>query len=218
LTAVPKIKTIAILIADDHAVFRRGLKDILEENFPGAIIGEAETGQGAIELVRNAIWNIVVLDVTMPGQSGVEVLKQIGQIRPALPILMLSMHPEEQYALRLLKAGAAGYITKIKAPLEIVKAIKRVLAGNKYISPSMTERLREKLKPGAEKLPHDRLSNREYQVMHMTCAGKTLKDIAGALAISIQTVSTHRARILRKMGLHTSAGLIRYAVENDLVD
>ena len=154
----------------------------------------------------------------MPGQSGVEVLLQIGQIRPAPPILMLSMHPEEQYALRLLKAGAAGYIAKIKAPLEIVGAIKRVLAGGKYLSPSLTERLREQLKPGAEKLPHDRLSNREYQVMRLTCSGKTLKEIAGELAISIQTVSTHRARILRKMGLQTSTELIRYALENELVD
>jgi two-component system, NarL family, invasion response regulator UvrY len=211
-------KKIKILIADDHAVFRRGLKDILTENFPGVIIGEAETGQDAVEQARKSVWNIVVLDVTMPGQSGVEVLLKIKQIRPALPILMLSMHPEEQYALRVLQAGAAGYITKIKAPLEIVKAIKRVLAGGKYISPSLTKRLMEQLQPGAEKLPHDRLSNREYQVMHLTCSGKSLKEIAGELAISIQTVSTHRTRILKKMGLHTSAELIRYALENELVD
>lgn len=154
----------------------------------------------------------------MPGLSGVEVLLKIEQIRPALPILMLSMHPEEQYAQRLIKAGAAGYITKIKAPLEIVKAIKQVLAGGKYISSSLVKRLLEPLKPGAEKLPHDRLSNREYQVMHLTCSGKSLKDIAGKLAISIQTVSTHRARILKKMGLDTSAALIRYALENKLMD
>jgi len=211
-------KKIKILIADDHAVFRRGLKDILTEHFPGVIIGEAETGQAAVEQVRKASWHIVVLDVTMTGQGGVEVLLNIKQIRPALPVLMLSMHPEEQYALRVLQAGAAGYITKIKAPLEIVKAIKRVLTGGKYISPSLAGRLMAQLKPGAEKLPHDRLSNREYQVMHLTSSGKSLKEIGGELSISIQTVSTHRMRILKKMGLHTSAELIRYALENELVD
>jgi two-component system invasion response regulator UvrY len=211
-------KKIKILIADDHAVFRLGLKNILLENFPGAAIGEAATGQDALGQVRQAAWNIVVLDVTMPGQNGVEVLLKIKQIRPALPVLLLSMHPEEQYALRVLQAGAAGYITKSKAPLEIVKAVKRVLTGGKYTSPALTRRLGEQLQPGAEKLPHERLSNREHQVMRSTCSGKSLKEIAGELAISIQTVSTHRARILKKMGLPTSAGLIRYALENGLVD
>jgi DNA-binding NarL/FixJ family response regulator len=148
----------------------------------------------------------------------VDVLREIRQIRPALPVLMLSMHPEEQYAVRVLKEGAAGYITKIKAPLEIVEAVKIVLAGNKYISPALSKRLMEQLKPGVKKPPHDRLSNREYQVMHLTCSGKSLKEIAGELSISIQTVSTHRARILKKMTLHTSAELIRYALENKLVD
>jgi len=211
-------KKIKILIADDHAVFRHGLKDILANHFPGAAIGEAGTGQDAIGQVRKAAWNIVVLDVTMPGRNGVDVLREIRQIRPALPILMLSMHPEEQYAMRVLKAGAAGYIAKIKAPLEIVEAAKIVLAGKKYISPALAGRLMEQLKPGAEKLPHDRLSNREYQVMHLTSSGKSLKDISGELSISIQTVSTHRMRILKKMGLHTSAGLIRYALKNELAD
>ena len=211
-------KKVKILIADDHAVFRHGLKDILANHFPGTAIGEAGTGQDAIGQVRKAAWNIVVLDVTMPGRNGVDVLWEIRQIRPALPVLMLSMHPEEQYALRVLKAGAAGYITKIKAPLEIVKAIKRVLAGVKYISPPLAERLKEQLKSGTKKLPHDRLSNREYQVMHLTCSGKSLKEIAEELSVSIQTVSTHRARILKKMGLHSIAGLIRYALENELVD
>jgi two-component system invasion response regulator UvrY len=211
-------KKIKILIADDHAIFRRGLKDILTENFRGVTIGETETGQGAVEQVRKASWNIVVLDVTMPGRNGVDVLREIRQIRPALPVLMLSMHPEEQYAMRMLKAGAAGYITKIKAPLEIVKAIKRVLAGGKYITPALAERLMEQLKSGTKKLPHDRLSNREYQVMHLTCSGKSLKEIAEELSISIQTVSTHRTRMLKKMGLHSIAEMIRYALENELVD
>ena len=211
-------KKIKILIADDHAIFRLGLKEIFANHFPGVTIGEAGTGQDAIEQARKAAWNIVVLDVTMPGRNGVDVLREIRQIRPALPVLMLSMHPEEQYAVRVLKEGAAGYITKIKAPLEIVEAVKIVLAGNKYISPALSKRLMEQLKPGAKKPPHDRLSNREYQVMRLTCSGKSLKEIAGELSISIQTVSTHRARILKKMRLHTSAELIRYALENKLVD
>jgi DNA-binding NarL/FixJ family response regulator len=211
-------KKLKILIADDHAVFRHGLKDILTNHFPEVTIGEAETGRGTVEQVRKVGWNIVVLDVTMPGQNGVDVLREIKQIRPALPVLMLSMHPEEQFAMRVLQAGAAGYITKIKAPLEIVEAIKKVLADGKYISPTLTKRLMEQLKPGAKKLPHDRLSNREYQVMCLTTSGKSLKEIADELSISIQTVGTHRARILKKMGLHTSAELIRYALENDLID
>jgi two-component system, NarL family, invasion response regulator UvrY len=211
-------KKIKILIADDHAIFRLGLKEILANHFPGVTIGEAETGQDAIEQARKAAWNILVLDVTMPGRNGVYVLREIRQIRPALPVLMLSMHPEEQYAVRVLKEGAAGYITKIKAPLEIVEAVKIVLAGDKYISPALSKRLMEQLKPGAKKLPHDRLSNREYQVMHLTCSGKSLKEIAGELSISIPTVSTHRTRILKKMGLHSSAGLIRYVLENELAD
>ncbi|MGA2029273.1 MAG: response regulator transcription factor [Verrucomicrobiota bacterium] len=211
-------KKLKILIVDDHAIFRHGLKDILAMHFPGVTIGEANTGEGAVEQVRKADWNIVVLDVTMPGQNGVDVLREIKQIQPALPILMLSMHTEEQYALRVLEMGAAGYITKIKVPLEIVDAVKGILAGGKYISPAMAERLVEQLKFGAEKLPHDRLSDREYQVMHLTSSGKSLKEIASELSISVQTVSTHRARILKKMGLHTSAELIRYTFENDLVD
>jgi two-component system, NarL family, invasion response regulator UvrY len=211
-------KKLKILIADDHAVFRRGLKDILTEHFPGMTIGEAETGQGAVEQVRKVGWNILVLDVTMPGRNGIEVIREIRQIRPALPILMLSMHPEEQYAMRVLQAGAVGYITKIKAPLEIVEAIKKVLAGGKYISSTLIARLKKQLKPGAEKLPHERLSNREYQVMCLSTTGKSLKEIAGELSVSIQTVSTHRARILKKMGLHSTAELIRYALENNLID
>jgi DNA-binding NarL/FixJ family response regulator len=211
-------KKLKILIADDHAVFRHGLKDILAKNFPGAVIGEAATGLGALEQIRRARWDIAVLDVAMPGKNGIHVLAASRQIRPALPILMLSMHAEEQYALRALQAGALGYLTKLHAPLAIVEAIKTILAGGKYISSSITARLTARLKPGAETLPHERLSNREYQVMCLAPSGKSLKDIAGQLAISVQTVSTHRARILKKMGLQTSADLIRYVLENRLVD
>jgi two-component system, NarL family, invasion response regulator UvrY len=211
-------KKLRILIADDQAIFRRGLKDIFVDYFPKVTVGEAEAGESALELVRKANWNLVMLDVTMPGRNGVDVLREIRRLRPALPVLGLSMHPEEQYAWRVLKAGAVGYITKMKAPLEVISAVETVLAGGKYISPTLTEQLMEQSQPDAEKLPHERLTNREYQVMCLTPSGKSLKEIAGELSISVQTVSTHRARILKKMGLHTSAGLIRYALENRLVD
>ena len=211
-------KKLKILIADDHAIFRRGLKDIFMEHFPKVIVGEAEAGESALEQVRKVDWDLVMLDVTMPGRNGVDILRDIKLLRPKLPILVLSMHPEEQYAVRVLKAGAVGYITKIKAPLEVIGAVETVLAGGKYISPTLTEQLMEQSQPGAVKLPHERLTNREYQVMCLTPSGKSLKEIADDLSISVQTVSTHRARIFKKMGLHTSAELIRYALENKLVD
>ena len=207
-----------ILIADDHAIFRHGLKGIFEKYFPKVTVGEAETGQGALEQVRKANWDLVVLDVTMPGRNGVDALREIRRLRPALPVLGLSMHPEEQYAMRVLQAGAVGYVTKMKAPLEVIKAVERILAGDKYVSPALAEHLMKQSQPGAEKLPHERLTNREYQVMRLAPSGKSLKEIAGELSISIQTVSTHRARILKKMGLHNSAELIRYALENKLVE
>jgi two-component system invasion response regulator UvrY len=211
-------KKLKILIADDHAIFRRGLKDIFLEHFPRVAVGEAEAGESALEQVRRDNWNLVILDVTMPGRNGVEVLQEIRRLRPALPVLVLSVRPEEQFALRVLKAGAAGYITKMKAPLVVIKAVEKVLAGGKYISPTLAEHLKEQSQSSAEKLPHERLTNREYQVMCLTPSGKSLKEIADELSISIQTVSTHRSRILKKMGLHTSAELIRYALENRLVD
>jgi two-component system, NarL family, invasion response regulator UvrY len=211
-------RKIKILVADDHAIFRHGLKDILAQHFSGAVVGEAETGRGAVEQVRKAKSDIVVLDVTMPGQSGIEALHEIRQFQPALRVLILSMHPEEQYARRLLQAGAAGYITKMNAPLAIVDAVKCVLAGGQYISPALAQRTASQANPGAELLAHDRLSRREFQVMRLIPLGKSLKAIAGELAVSIQTVSTHRTRILKKMGLRTNADLIRYAVENQLVD
>jgi len=211
-------KKIRILVADDHAIFRHGLKDILLEHFPGVSIGEAETGRDLLERVRKARWDLVLMDVTMPGGNGIDVLQEIRQVKPAPPVLVLSMHPEEQYGIRMLKAGAAGYLTKIQAPLEIVGAIKRVLAGGKYVSSTLAGRLLAQMKPGTDKLPHDRLSKREHQVMRLLPSGKSLKAIAAELSVCSQTVSTHRTRILKKMGLHSNAGLIRYAVENGLVD
>lgn len=208
----------SILIVDDHAVFRHGLKDVLAKHFPGAGFHEAATGQAAVEQVERAYWSIVVLDVTLPGRGGLDVLRELKQIRPALPVLMLSMHPEEQYAMCALRAGAAGYISKIKTPLEIVEAVRTILDGGKYISPALATRLGEKSKPGVGRLLHERLSEREYQVMRLIPSGISMKEIASQLSISIQTASTYRARVLKKMGLRSSAALIRYALENKLVD
>jgi DNA-binding NarL/FixJ family response regulator len=207
-----------ILIADDHSVFRHGLKDILARQFPGAAFGEAETGQAALEQVWQKHWDVVVLDVTMPGRSGVEILKEIKQTRPKLPVLMLSMHAEEQYGVRVLEAGAAGYVTKLRAPHEVVDAIQRVLAGGKYVTPAIAEKLINRLQTSSRKLPHERLSHREYQVLQMIASGESMKQIAQQLSVSPQTISTHRARMLKKLALHSTAGLIRYAVQNRLVD
>ena len=207
-----------ILIADDHAVFRRGLKEILAERYPGAAFGEAASSQSALEQVWKAAWDVMVLDITMPGRSGVEILKEIKQAQPNLPVLMLSVHPEEHYAVRVLEAGAAGYLTKLQAPHELVEAIKQVLAGGQYISPRIAEQLVDRLRQGEQRPPHQRLSNREFEILKLIAAGKSMKDIAHELSVSPQTVSTHRSRILKKMGLLTTAALVRYAVENKLVD
>lgn len=205
-----------ILLADDHAILRLGLKSILAAEFPKAQFGEAETAQGALEQVWKHVWDVAVLDVTMPGRSGLDVLKEIKQRRPKLPVLVLSMHPEEQYAVRVLKAGASGYVTKVNAPIELVAAIKKVLAGGKYISTAVAEKLAAHLAPGADKQLHERLSDREFQILRLISSGKSVKEIARELSVSVQTVSTHRARLLKKMGLQTTVQLIRYGVENQL--
>lgn len=208
-----------ILIADDHALIRLGLREILERCLPHVVIGEAETGKAALELVRTGAWDVVVLDIVMPGRSGLEVLREVTRLKQAPAVLMLSMHAEEQYARRVMKMGASGYITKIKAPQAIVEAVRCVLGGGKYFSPA--------LNGGEATLPgsgiHNSgssadLSRRELQVLRQITSGKSQKQIASDLAISTQTVSTHRARILRKLGRHTTADLIRYALENGLAD
>jgi len=209
---------VTILIVDDHSIFRHGLKDILARHFLDARFGEAETAESALEHVRNRAWDIMVLDVTMPGRNGLEILKEVKKVRPTLPVLMLSMHPEEQYAMRVLQAGASGYITKIRAPHELVEAVKKVMSGGKYISPALAENLANHIGHGAKRWAHERLSNREFQVLRLMASGKSAKNIAQELSVSAQTVSTHRARILKKLGLKTTADLIRYAVENNLID
>jgi len=209
---------IKILIADDHAVVRRGLKQILAEEPNMAVFGEACNAQEVLKNVREQNWDIVILDITMPDRSGLEVLKELKNIRPKLPVLILSIHPEEQYAVRVLKAGAAGYMTKESAPEELVKAVRKVIRGSKYISPSLAEKLAFDLETDSEKPLHETLSDREYQVMCMIASGKTVKEIAKELYLSVKTISTHRARILGKMKMKTNAELTHYAIKNRLVD
>lgn len=207
-----------VLIADDHAIVRRGLKLILSEEFSRIIFGEARNGQEVLDHVWKQDWDIVVLDITMPGRSGLEVLRELKQLRPKLPVLILSMHSEDQFGMRVLKAGAAGYMTKENVPEELVKAIKKVLAGGKYISPGLAEQLAFNLDEDTGRPPHEKLSDREYQVMCMIASGRTVKEIAVELTLSIKTISTYRTRILEKLKMKSSAELTYYAVKNKLVD
>jgi DNA-binding NarL/FixJ family response regulator len=214
----PKItREIRILIVDDHVMIRQGLRQILSDAFPKAIFGEATSGNEALEEVGKNRWEIVLLDITMPGKSGVDVLKQIVDAQPNIAVLVLSMHPEEQYAVRVLKSGAAGYITKNTASEEVIGAVKKVLAGGKYVSSALAETLASSLNSPAGKAPHEILSDREYQVMRLIALGKSVKEIAFELSLSVKTISTYRTRILEKLQLRTSAELIHYAVVNGLV-
>jgi len=209
---------IRALIADDHAVVRQGLRQILQETSDMRVTGEAATGPEALDRARADSYDVVVLDITMPGRSGFEVLKELRIEQPELPVLVLSMHAEEQFAVRLLKAGAAGYLNKESAPEELVKAIRKVVTGGRYVSPTLAEKLAFEIDAGSDKLAHETLSDREFQVMRMMASGKTVKEIAAELSLSVKTISTYRARILAKMNLHTNAELIHYAITNQLVE
>jgi two-component system invasion response regulator UvrY len=207
-----------ILIIDDHAVVRDGVKRIFEEQ-PGAIaFGEASTGPEAVMLVQQQPWDVAVLDISLASTSGLEVLKELKQVRPKLPVLILSMHSEEQYARRAFKAGAAGYITKDSSRAELIEAINRVIEGRRYVSSVLAERLVIDLEHGNSQAPHELLSDREFEVMCLIASGKTLSEIAALLSLSDKTISTYRARVLEKMGMKTSAELTHYAFQNKLVD
>jgi two-component system invasion response regulator UvrY len=208
---------IKILIADDHAIVRRGLAQIVSEEPDMVVAGEAQNEEEVLSLLNNGEWDVVILDITMPGHSGLEVLRGLKQMRPTLPVLILSMHPEDQFAVRALKAGAAGYMTKEAAPDELVKAIRKVLEGGKYVSSTLAEKLVRGLAPPAERMPLEALSEREYQVMKMIASGWTVSTIAEELKLSVKTVSTYRARILAKMRLRSNAELTHYAIQNGLV-
>jgi DNA-binding NarL/FixJ family response regulator len=207
-----------ILIADDHPIVRQGLKQILSEEPDIEVVGEAQNCQEVLELVRKQDWDIVVLDITMPGRGGLDVLKELKQERPKLPVLILSVHPEDQYAVRALKAHASGYMTKDSAPEELVKAIRKILRGGKYISPTLADKLAFDLEAENEKPLHETLSDREHQVLLMIASGKTVSEIAEELSLSVKTIDTYRARILEKMKMKTNAELTHYAIKNGIVD
>ncbi len=207
-----------VLIADDHAVVRRGIKDMLGDEFPKVSFGEAKSSQETLDCVRKQDWEIVVLDISMPGKSGLDILEELKRLRPKLPVLLLSMHPEEQFARRALKGGAAGYLTKESVPDELMKAVRRVLNGGRYVSHTLAEKLAWDLRKEADRPLHELLSDREFQVLRLMASGKTVKEIADQLSLSVKTVSTYRARILEKTGMKNNAELIRYALQNHLVD
>jgi len=187
-----------VLIADDHAVFRRGLKETLAEAFPKVTFGEASTAQETLDHARRQDWDVAILDISMPGKSGLDILDDLKRLRPRLPILLLSMHPEQQFARRALKAGAAGYLTKDGVPEELKEAIKKIVGGGRYVSATLAERLAVELRDESDLPLHELLSDREFQVLRMIASGKTVKEIADELSLSVKTVSTYRARILRK--------------------
>ena len=208
---------IKILSADDHPVVRRGLRQILGEESDMTVLGEAATSPEVLEKVRQQHYDLVLLDITLPGRGGLEVLKELKHDYPKLPVLILSMHPEDQFGARVLKAGAAGYMTKESAPEILVNAIRKVHGGGKYVSPSLAEKLAFDLEIDTNRPLHERLSDREYQVMCMIASGKTVSEVAKELSLSVKTISTHRARILEKMKMRTNAQLTHYAVKNQLV-
>lgn len=209
---------IRVLIADDHAILRRGVKEILVRELKEVVCGEAENAQQILDLVRKQEWDLVILDVAMPGRSGLDILGDLKKAKPQLPVLVLSVHPEEQLGKRALKAGASGYMSKEGAPEDLIGAIQKVLAGGLYVSPALAERLALDLRQDAGQALHEALSNREFEVLRMIALGKTVTQIAEELHLSVHTVSTHRARILEKMNMTTTVELIRYALRNHLVD
>lgn len=206
-----------ILLADDHAVVRQGLKQILAAEFTRATFGEAANGQQALEKIWKEHWDVVVLDLSMPGRGGLEVLTEIKRCRPQVPVLVLSMHPEDPFAVRLLKAGAAGYMTKESAPEELVGAVRKVMSGGRYVSATLAEKMASYLINDVQTPPHERLSDREFMILRMIASGKPVGAIARELALSVKTVSTYRARVLEKMGLSNNAELVHYAFQNHLV-
>lgn len=208
---------IEILIADDHAILCRGLRETIEEHADMRVVGEAHDGRAALDLARSHPWDVLVLDIGLPGIDGLSVLGQLRDGRQRLPVLVLTMHPEEQFAIRSLRAGAAGYLTKESASEELVRAIRRIHAGGLYVSQSLVERMALTLE-NPDRLPHETLSDREFEVLCKIASGRTVSQIAGDLVLSVTTISTYRARVLEKMGMKTNAELTHYAIRNGLVE
>jgi len=209
---------IRVLLADDHAVVRAGLREILADTGDIEVAGEAANGHEVLAMLRAREFDLAVLDMSMPGRSGIELIKLVKAERPKLRVLVLSMHGEQQYAVRAVKAGASGYLTKESAPEQLVAAIRRIAAGGAYVSPETAERLVLDAAPRAEGAPHARLSDREFQVFQLIASGRSVTEIARELSLSVKTVSTHKARVMEKMGLANQAELIRYAIENKLIE
>jgi len=209
---------IRILVADDHAVVRKGVKQILAEVEDMTVIDEAQSGSETLQKIMEQEYDVVLLDISMPGRGGLEVLEDIKTLCPKLAVLILTMHPEEQYAIRALRAGAKGYLTKASAPQELIGAIRKVAGGGKYVTSSLAEKLADELEGVTDKLPHERLSNREHQVMLMLAEGKSVSGVADQLCLSVKTISTYRARVLSKMGMKKNAELTLYAVHNKLIN
>jgi two-component system, NarL family, invasion response regulator UvrY len=207
---------IKVLIADDHPVVRQGLKQILQRTPDMTVAAEAANGPETLEKARSQAWDVMVLDINMPGRSGFEILKELNAEHGRLPVLVLSMHSEDEFAMHILKAGASGYLTKESAPSELVNAIHKVVSGGKYISPTLAEKLAFSKDLDGERPLHETLSNREFQVMQMMGQGKTAMEIAEELSLSVKTISTYRARILKKMNLKSNAEIIRYAIQHEL--
>jgi DNA-binding NarL/FixJ family response regulator len=209
---------VRILIVDDHAVVRAGLRQLIADSGDMAVTGEAADGDEALGMVAQNQYDVVILDLSMPGRGGLDALKQMHSLHPQVPVLVLSMYPEEQYAVRVLKAGAAGYLTKSSATEELLNALRRIASGRKYISETLAETLAQDLGHAMDDEPHKTLSDREYQVMSLIASGKTVSEIAGQLTLSVKTVSTYRERILTKMRLKNNAELTHYVINNHLLE
>jgi len=211
------MKNIKILIADDHPIVRAGIKQILAETSDMVAADEAGSGQEVLNLIQKKDYDVILLDISMPGRSGLEVLKDLKKEKPKTPVLILSIYPEEQYAIRALRAGASGYLTKSSAPNELVSAIRKISSGGRYITEALAEKLASYFAMDLKKPLHETLSDREYQVMLMIAAGKTVTEIAGELCLSVKTISTYRTHILEKMYLKNNSEIARYAIQNDLL-
>jgi two-component system invasion response regulator UvrY len=207
-----------ILLVDDHPVVRQGIKQVLAEAFHPALVGEAANAEEGMNEIRNTEWDVMVLDLTLPGASGLDLLKDLRRERPTLPVLILSMHPPDQFARRAMNAGASGYLTKDSPPTELVKAVGEVIAGRRYLNPAVIEELVANLQPERGQRPHEVLSDREYQVLRMIASGLTVSQVAARLSLSVKTVSTYRARVLEKMHMKTTAELMHYGIQRNLVD
>lgn len=207
-----------ILLVDDHPIVRQGIKQVLSGAFHPALVGEASNAEEGMSEIRNTEWDVMVLDLSLPGTSGLDLLKDLRRERPTLPVLILSMHPPDQFARRAMNAGASGYLTKDSNPNELIKAVGEVIAGRRYLNPSVIEELVSNLRPERGQRPHEALSDREYQVLRMIGSGLTVSQVATRLSLSVKTVSTYRARVLEKMSMKTTAELMHYGIQHGLVD